>query len=55
MTVLSRWRRYAHDEEYRSLFAPDVLALSERAFGRIPGTQSLVGHAAGLAAGAARG
>ena len=42
MQTTERWRRYADDPLYRSLFQDDELvSLSEEIFGPIPGTEAL--------------
>ncbi|HEV2147211.1 MAG TPA: hypothetical protein VGR37_07395 [Longimicrobiaceae bacterium] len=42
MKVLERWHTYRDDPLYRSLFRdPELIELSERIFGRIPGTETL--------------
>ena len=42
MKVLTRWRRFADNEFYRSLFRdPELVALSNQVFGEIPGTKVL--------------
>ena len=42
MDVLGRWRHFQDDPRYLDLIDdPDLLALSEEVFGRIPGTEAL--------------
>ncbi|MDJ0556303.1 MAG: hypothetical protein QNJ68_18070 [Microcoleaceae cyanobacterium MO_207.B10] len=43
MDVLNRWQKFADDPKYRGLFSnPEICEYSERIFGHIPGTESLV-------------
>jgi len=42
MPVLERWKAFAHDSDYRSLFQnPELLAYSEKIFGPMPETEVL--------------
>jgi hypothetical protein len=41
MPVLERFRAYADDPFYRGLFDPEMVELSERLFGALPGTEAL--------------
>jgi hypothetical protein len=41
MALFGRWRTRAGDRAYRSAFSPSLVALSERIFGRIPGTERI--------------
>lgn len=45
MKVLERYRRYCEDERYLRLFDAEMIALSERIYGRIEGTEAIVGQA----------
>ncbi|MDJ0556305.1 MAG: hypothetical protein QNJ68_18080, partial [Microcoleaceae cyanobacterium MO_207.B10] len=41
--VLNRWQKFADDPQYRELFNnPEISEYSERIFGHIPGTESLI-------------
>ncbi|MFP4144072.1 MAG: hypothetical protein ACLFV3_02915 [Phycisphaeraceae bacterium] len=46
MGVLSRWKHYAADAQYRMLFDEELIEMSESIFGPIPGTRELLGSAA---------
>lgn len=41
MALLERWRRYADDATYRSVFTPELVDLSQRVFGPIAGTEEI--------------
>jgi hypothetical protein len=47
MGVLERFRSYEDDAFYRSLFDPEIIDLSERIFGEVPGTERIVASARG--------
>lgn len=43
MDVLNRWRNLIGNEKYASIFDDEVIELSEKIFGKIPGTEKIQG------------
>ena len=41
MNVLERWKHYEDDQRFRAIFDEQMIELSERIFGSIPGTEAL--------------
>ena len=41
MNVLQRWRHFEDDERFRAIFDQQMIEMSERIFGPIPGTEEL--------------
>ncbi|WP_293124224.1 hypothetical protein [Okeania sp. SIO1I7] len=42
MDVLNRWKKVADNPQYKQFFNQEILKYSERIFGHIPGTESLI-------------
>ncbi len=42
MDILTRWRNFVNDEEYKKMLSPEIIEYSHKIFGHIEGTEALI-------------